>query len=586
MSLNGHRPRVRVHEPGEIKLPPHNLDFEREVLGTVIAHPEHLPLVASVLDVEDLYRDSHQLLFRTLLELRSRGIPIDARTVDEELTRTDRLPSIGGREGYWEILNRAGTGGPLVHYVQEIRAKGLARQLLQAGEDLEREVHAGLKTPPDLASDFARRLAAIVAHGDPGPEGITDRWPKPDPRVYHGISGRIVHLAAPHTEADPIAILVQFLAASGNMIGHSPHFAVGPTSHHLNLFACLVGPTSSGRKGTSWDIARWMLGSIDETWLDCVKGGLTSGEGLIYHVRDDEETPIDRRMMVVETEFSRVLKAAAREQNTLSDVIRQAWDSGNLRTLSKNQPLKATNAHVSLIGHITQADLRRHMSQTDSLNGFANRFLWLAVRRSQFLPDGDTLHLIDWAEVHRHLRHVIPWAREQGKIVRDLEARDLWHEHYRRLTGGRVDTLGAILSRAEAQVMRLACLYALLDGSEAIRADHLAAALALWDFTEASARLIFGDTLRDSSAEKLIAALKASPEGLSRWDITTDVFKGHKPREEIDAILADLLTQGLICRERRPTRGRPLEIWRLEGSEGREVSEESPRGTADRDIEG
>jgi hypothetical protein len=578
MSLNGHRPQVRIHESGDIKLPPHNIDIERAVLGTVIAHPEHLPLVASVLDVEDFYRDSHQVLFRTILELRAHGIPIEAITVDEELTRTDRLAAVGGRGAFLEILCRAGTGGPLVHYVKELRDKGSARQLLLASEDLARAVYAGGRSA-DLATEYGRRLAAIGASGTSDADAVSDRWPRPDPRVYHGVVGQIVLRAAPHTEADPIAILVQLLIAFGNLIGPSPYYLVGPSKHRLNLFACLVGPTSSGRKGTSWDIVLWLLGAFDEDWIDsCIRGGLTSGEGLIYHVRDDAEAPIDRRLLIVETEFARSLKAAAREQNTLSDVIRQAWDSGNLRTLSKNQPVQATGAHVSLIAHITQADLKRHLGPTDSLNGFANRFLWVAARRSQLLPHGDTLHRIDWSDVHRHLAQVIPWAREQGRIECDAAAHAAWPEHYRRLTG-RVGPCAGILGRAEPLTLRLACLYALLDGAAAIRPEHLDAAEALWNYAESSARMVFGDSLGDPAAERLLAALKAAPQGLSRWEITTDVFGGHKHRDEITAVLGDLLTQGLISRDRRPTRGRPLEIWRLGGSEESEVSEESPPET-------
>src|SRR5438309_1857285 len=51
---------------------------------------------------------------------------------------------------------------------------------------------------------------------------------------------------------------------------------------------------------------------------------------------------------------------------------------------------------------------------------------------------------------------------------------------------------GAMTSRAEAQVMRLAMIYALLDCSEAIRVEHLEAALAVWQYAEASVNHVFG----------------------------------------------------------------------------------------------
>ncbi len=80
-------------------------------------------------------------------------------------------------------------------------------------------------------------------------------------------------------------------------------------------------------------------------------GGLSTGEGLIYAVRDamvsedDDGNPMvldagaeDKRLMVVEGEFAGPLRAMTREGNTLSVLIRQAWDGGKLSTLTRNLP--------------------------------------------------------------------------------------------------------------------------------------------------------------------------------------------------------------------------------------------------------
>jgi len=68
--------------------------------------------------------------------------------------------------------------------------------------------------------------------------------------------------------------------------------------------------------------------------------------------------------------------------------MRSAWDTGMLATLTKNDAVTATGAHISVIGHITADELRAELTATDSANGFANRFLFLAVRRSKALPFG------------------------------------------------------------------------------------------------------------------------------------------------------------------------------------------------------
>jgi hypothetical protein len=86
-----------------------------------------------------------------------------------------------------------------------------------------------------------------------------------------------------------------------------------------------------------------------------------------------------------------VLKVMTREGNTLSPVIRNAWDSGDLRSMTKNSEAQATGAHISINGHITKDDLRRLLTATESANGFAKRFLFAAVRRSKVLPEGGNI---------------------------------------------------------------------------------------------------------------------------------------------------------------------------------------------------
>src|SRR5262249_55134185 len=156
-----------------------------------------------------------------------------------------------------------------------------------------------------------------------------------------------VHVLGPHTEADPVAILAQGLVMFGSIIGRGCHYRVEGDRHYGNLFACLVGRTSKGRKGTSYGRVLAALKPLDETWVQAA--GLSSGEGLISAIRDpDTDTAgetgknkpdpgvADKRLLVVESEYASVLRVIAREGNTLSAVIRQAWDTGTLRTLTKH----------------------------------------------------------------------------------------------------------------------------------------------------------------------------------------------------------------------------------------------------------
>ena len=113
-------------------------------------------------------------------------------------------------------------------------------------------------------------------------------WPVMDQAAYHGLAGDVVRAIEPHTEADPVAILIQFLTSVGNIIGRCPYYQVESDRHRTNLFCVMVGQSSKARKGTSAGRVHAVVQLVDEQWLTSrVKGGLSSGEGLINEVRDE-----------------------------------------------------------------------------------------------------------------------------------------------------------------------------------------------------------------------------------------------------------------------------------------------------------
>ncbi|MHB8660049.1 MAG: hypothetical protein ACYC91_19345 [Solirubrobacteraceae bacterium] len=109
-----------------------------------------------------------------------------------------------------------------------------------------------------------------------------DEWPAPPgPAAYHGLPGQIVNRIAPHTEADPAAILTQLLVCCGALIGQGAFFQVEATRHHPNEFAVLVGDSAKARKGSSFDHVARLLDQTDPAFTSRLSTGLSSGEGLI-----------------------------------------------------------------------------------------------------------------------------------------------------------------------------------------------------------------------------------------------------------------------------------------------------------------
>ena len=302
--------------------------------------------------------------------------------------------------------------------------------------------------------------------------------------------------------------------------------------------------------------------------------GLSSGEGLIYAVRDrvegenkKGETVIldegveDKRLLVLEAELAGVLKVMSREGNTLSPVIRQAWDDGALQTLTKNSPMKASNAHVSIIGHITKAELLRYLTATEAANGFANRFIWLLVKRSKELPFGGEWYKVDTASLVRRLSSALEFAAAPVEVTWADSARKIWRGVYGPLSEGKPGLFGAVVGRAEAQVVRLAALYAVMSKSHEIEREHLLAALALWDYSEKSARYVFGDATGDPVADQILESLRAAGwEGMTKTEIS-HLLGRNRSAERIARALSLLLRTGRVSRKTHKTGGRQAERW-------------------------
>jgi len=455
-----------------------------------------------------------------------------------------------------------------------------------------------VRCKPPLPVSEVREIARSVARYTPAASTTEARaatesvvgsahrqWPAPlAEAAFTGLPGEFVNLVGPNTEADPAALLFQFLAAMGSIIGRGPYCSAGRDNHYTNLFMVIVGNSAKARKGMSWGEVRRICESIDLSWTKTrILSGLSTGEGLIHAVRDEikEIVPIkekgrivdreeqvtdagekDKRLLCVEGELGQALQCAAREGSTLSAVIRQAWDGTTLRVLAKNARASCAEPHISIIGHITITELQNLLSDSDAANGFANRFIWVGSARSKLLPFGGIIDPEALANLADRLRGAVCFARTVQEVAWTQEAAQLWEDIYPTLSAPKPGLLGLVTARAEAQTLRLTMLYALVGGSAEIRVDDLRAALELWRYSTDSAAYIFGQALGDPTADAIVDLLRGRPDGVTRTDVNAH-FARNKSKSQLDTAIGLLQSNGLIRIERRETGGRPVEIFRL-----------------------
>jgi uncharacterized protein DUF3987 len=434
---------------------------------------------------------------------------------------------------------------------------------------------AGDGKPNGRANDTTSAASAATAAIVP--------WPKLDPAVYYGLAGEVVTTLSPHTEADPAALLLQYLACFGNMVGRAPFIRVANAKHYANIFVLIGGRTARSRKGTSGQDIRAVMECTDPDWVrDNVKSGISSGEGIIEMVRDakyemNKKTQalvcidpgvLDKRLYLDEREFASALNKMKQDTNIVSRVLREAWDCipPILATRTKYNPSIATEPLISMAVHITLDELRHKFEKLSITDGFGNRFLYSCTDRSKLLPFGGNFDPTVLDALGRKTLEMVKLAQTRNEITIADAAKPVWAALYIAVesaapSGGLIDHLTA---RAAPQMLRLSMLYALLDGAVQIAAPHIEAARALWRFCEASASYIFSNLSSNRVADMIVSELNLiRPDGLNMRDLIHDVFGRNVHAREIKLALRDLEAASKVrCVRTKPNgRGRPGTMW-------------------------
>ena len=418
---------------------------------------------------------------------------------------------------------------------------------------------------------------------DPGaPDEIEDPelWPSLDPGAIHpGLIQDFISASTANSEADPAAVLGTFLTRLSVEVGRNPFMMIGDGLQHINLIAAIAGPTGAGRKGTSAKPVERLFALESQDYIPArtSPGPLSSGEGLIDAVKDqvlnwvvDKKTKTgewvivhpgidDKRLFVLTEELSSAFQAMAREGNTLSPIIRQLFDTGNLEPLTKSSKIKATGAHIGILGHITIHELNGLLQECQIHNGLINRFLWFCSKRQKIcpfpVPIPDEKILIFQSEI----RDIASFSNRTGEIRLSHDARELWEEFYPGLSESRGGFMGAILERAPALALRLAMLHCLVDQEKQITPKHLETSIMVWDYCEKSARYIFSDKdIKNPLAKKILTLLTG--KALSATEIHNSLGNNHGAKA-IHATLKGLVEQNKIRAEVVKPKGRGKTVY-------------------------
>ena len=352
---------------------------------------------------------------------------------------------------------------------------------------------------------------------------------------------------------------------------------IGDSKHRALTNAVIAGASSKARKGTSAKPVNRLFSEIP-TGARCSPGPLSSGEGLIYAVRDesqefdkktqefiiDDPGIMDKRLFVLDEEFAAALNCTKRDGNTLSSIVRGFYDDGNAEPLTKSFRIKATGAHVVIVAHIVELELTTLLNKVQMSNGFGNRFLWILSRRQKLVALPAPMPELEVKRLRQVVIDRISAAQTLQEVNLSSDATKLWLASYPGLTMEFEGVAGSMVNRSEAHAIRLALIYALCAGHLEIEVEDIKAALAIVEYSRKSSFRIFGGVATDKTKQRILAALQgAESHEMTVTEISSRVFSRNLQSDILQKLLSEMEFSKLVMLEKSPTGGAPKTVVKL-----------------------
>lgn len=367
-----------------------------------------------------------------------------------------------------------------------------------------------------------------------------------------GAIDEFLSLIEPTTEADSLGIIIIFLNMFGSMVGTNVHLEQGDLKHRANFFSLIVGDTANGRKGTTLKVVKDFFNLVDpQFFLDSVRNGLSSGEGVIKFLADSNKKGVFT-LLAIQPEASAVFKNFERNGNKLSELIREAFDDDPIANMSVSNEMRVERHYICFIFLITKAELLHAIKAVELLNGFANRFIWALVHRSKILSNPPKADVDKLSRLAIKIREAVNFARAQTVIKLTEEAELMWDSIYQKIHKDKPDThTSGLKGRFDVLTLRLALNFALLDQSDKVTVKHLEAANELIEISEHCIESIFErkSSVLDSVSNKILNGLSRERDWVTQTSIMNRFFSNNIKSDLLNEKLNTLESQNYIKRK-------------------------------------
>jgi replicative DNA helicase len=115
-----------------LRVPPQNIDSERALLGAIMLRKEVMYDIIDIVPAESFYAEKHRIIFTAMMELFTKGSPIDLLSLSSRLKEKNELAQIGGAGYLSELVSSVPSAANAVHYAEIVHKKFMMRRLIEA----------------------------------------------------------------------------------------------------------------------------------------------------------------------------------------------------------------------------------------------------------------------------------------------------------------------------------------------------------------------------------------------------------------------------------------------------------------------
>ena len=343
-------------------------------------------------------------------------------------------------------------------------------------DNLAQRVYQASKPRLTAHGESARKIAE-----EDKEENYAAQFPDIPELCYYGLFGSYRDVMGPSSEAPDNFHLGCALTLVGAMVGRRVRIEYASDALFSNLYTVLIGASGSSRKDTAMKRATNLPYGSDGSRVLVpafqIQRDVSSAEGLVSILKDSPNT------LLYLSELSIVQKNAARKGTaTIFDKMIEAWDSPPaLQNLNKMSPQTAPNPHLSILAATQPKRLADQMTADDMHSGFANRWLYIigAGKRPMARPPAVD-RVIAWS-IYKDWFDAIHRYPEGHVMKMHPDGDDRWDAWYYKnaATMGRDEDEDAMRIRHATIAQKLALIYAVSEGAQAIHDKHLEPAIAL-----------------------------------------------------------------------------------------------------------